>query len=455
MKIFYKLTLIFIFIAILPSLSIGYLSFERGKAIISKDIDEHLLGEAKNLLNLIDRIIYSKQQDIISLSVNSVIKNKNSGLEEIKSELLKFKTKDPDYVSLSFFNMNRIRLVDTENLHLGIKHEMVPYWEDVLFGKISAGRDVRIAEELSIPIIYFSAPVYDDSGKPIGVVTARYNPSKIGELIESFKIQEEGKEGSDIILIDNEGNIIASTDPYHQEKILREKIFDLSAVKLAKEEKEGVIEEYYPSKKENALIAFAKEEGFFDFIGNNWTLLTISDKSEAFAPITDFQRQIILFSIFLLIVSVIIGLFYGKTISNSIERMADVAKKIASGDIKQRIKIESKDEIGYLANVFNQMVENIEKNQKELKEAEEKLEKRVQERTLELGNLKDNLEKIVAEKTEELRRQIEDLERFKSLSIGRELKMVELKKEAANLKEQLRNTTVDKELEIVKLKQKI
>lgn len=435
MKIFYKLTLVFIFIALLPSLSIGYLSFKKGESIISNDIKEHLVGEADSLFGLIDRVIYNKQQDIISLSESSILKNEKSDSEEIKKELLKLKNREPDYISLSFFNMDRIRLVDTENLHIGTKHEMVPYWEDVLLGKISSGRDIRVAEELDISIIYFAAPVYSDSGKPTGVVVARYNPKKISELINSFKEQEEGKEESEIILINGENDIIASTDPYHEGKILEEKIFDLSAVQQAKEGKTGMIEEYYPPQKRNALISFVHEKGFSDFIGNNWTIITVSNKEKAFAPITNFGNQIIIFSIFVLFISVITGLFYGKTISKSIEKLADVAQKIASGDIKQRAVIESKDEMGYLANVFNHMIEKIEKDQKDLKEAEEKLEIRVKERTLELGTLKDNLEKIVTEKTEGLQKNIEELERFKSLAVGRELKMIELKKEMEKLKE--------------------
>ena len=438
MKIFYKLTLIFIFIALLPSLSIGYLSFKKGESIISNDIKEHLIGEADSLLELIDRVIYNKQQDIISLSESSILKNEKSDLGEIKKELFKLKNKEPDYISLSFFNMDRIRLVDTKDLDIGVKHNMVPYWEDALLGKISAGRDIRIAEELNVPIIYFAAPIYNNSGKPIGVVTARYNPKKISELINSFKEQEEDKEELEIILINSENNIIASTDPYHEGKILEEKIFDLSSVQQAKEGKNGIIEEYYPPKKRNALISFVSEKGFFDFTGNGWTLITINNKEKALAPITNFRNQIFIFSVFILFISVITGLFYGKTISKSIEKLTDVAQKIAAGDIKQRAVIESKDEMGYLANVFNQMIEKIEKDQKDLKEAEEKLEIRVKERTLELGTLKDNLEKIVTEKTEGLQKNVDELERFKSLAVGRELKMVELKKEVMELKEQLK-----------------
>jgi len=52
----------------------------------------------------------------------------------------------------------------------------------------------------------------------------------------------------------------------------------------------------------------------------------------------------------------------------------------------------------------------------------------------EIKNLQENLEKKVEERTKELQKRVEELERFNKLTIGRELKMVELKKEIKKLK---------------------
>jgi len=41
-----------------------------------------------------------------------------------------------------------------------------------------------------------------------------------------------------------------------------------------------------------------------------------------------------------------------------------------------------------------------------------------------------------------LQKNVEELERFKSLAVGRELKMMELKKEIAKLKEQLKEKNI-------------
>lgn len=55
----------------------------------------------------------------------------------------------------------------------------------------------------------------------------------------------------------------------------------------------------------------------------------------------------------------------------------------------------------------------------------------------ELKNFQHQLEEKVAERTQQLQVKIEEMERFNKLAVGRELKMVELKKEIEKLKEEL------------------
>lgn len=55
----------------------------------------------------------------------------------------------------------------------------------------------------------------------------------------------------------------------------------------------------------------------------------------------------------------------------------------------------------------------------------------------ELKKLQEELEKKVRERTKELHEKIEELEKFQKLAVGRELKMIELKREIKRLKEEL------------------
>jgi len=72
-----------------------------------------------------------------------------------------------------------------------------------------------------------------------------------------------------------------------------------------------------------------------------------------------------------------------------------------------------------------------------LNEAKISLEIRIQARTRELQELAQKLEEQVRERTKELQNKIRELEKFQKITVGRELKMIELKKEIEKLKEEL------------------
>jgi len=82
-------------------------------------------------------------------------------------------------------------------------------------------------------------------------------------------------------------------------------------------------------------------------------------------------------------------------------------------------------------------IAELKKTKTELEEMKAVLEIKVRARTSELEELARNLEEQIKERTKELQKKVEDLERFYKLTVGRELKMVELKKEIARLKEEL------------------
>lgn len=104
-------------------------------------------------------------------------------------------------------------------------------------------------------------------------------------------------------------------------------------------------------------------------------------------------------------------------ITKPVKTLTNAALKFASGVIDYPLESESKDEIGTLARAFKQMAIDLSLSRSKLQEQNQ------------------NLEQEVEKRTKELREQLIEMERLQKLTVDRELKMVEMKKQVQELQE--------------------
>ena len=138
-------------------------------------------------------------------------------------------------------------------------------------------------------------------------------------------------------------------------------------------------------------------------LANSSSLLTLNTATQKIKTQTASDKNII---IAVIVAStglfLLWGIVFSFLLTEPIQKLTTTALSIAGGNESERSDIRSNDEIGTMAEAFNQMADNLQKS-------------------------KMNIEEQVKERTA-------DLEKLNNFMTGRELKMIELKKEIAELK---------------------
>jgi nitrogen fixation/metabolism regulation signal transduction histidine kinase len=134
-------------------------------------------------------------------------------------------------------------------------------------------------------------------------------------------------------------------------------------------------------------------------------------------------RQMIITFVILLAVfsslSIIASFVFVRQITKPINSLTKAAEEYAHGNLTYEPDVSSGDEIGELSEVFSKMA-------KDLKASQDRLQ-----------DQNKNLEQEVKKRTEQLSVQVDEMQRMQKITVDRELKMIELKKEIEALKQEL------------------
>jgi len=125
----------------------------------------------------------------------------------------------------------------------------------------------------------------------------------------------------------------------------------------------------------------AKDNGYLDYPGSGWFLITAQDTEQAFRPVLDLRNSFLLATILVLSVAVITVFFVARTISRPITKLKESADKISKGELDHSIKATTDDEIGELARHLDNMRESIQTTNRSLYLQTKELEKANKELT--------------------------------------------------------------------------
>ncbi|AFZ06774.1 multi-sensor hybrid histidine kinase [Oscillatoria nigro-viridis PCC 7112] len=245
-----------------------------------------------------------------------------------------------------------------------------------------------------------SQPVYDKNGTFIGVVSTDLFLSKIGNFLQSLKIGKSGK----TFIIERSGFLVASSTPEkpfinkkNRKKTQRLKAIE-SSVPLIQGTAQHLIEHFgnFTEIDSNQQLEFILEgerefvqvSPFQDGRGLDWLIVVVVPEADFMEEINANTRSTILLCFLALVLATLLGILASRWITHPIFRLSKASRAIASGQLDQKVEVNSIDELGVLAESFNQMAQQLREYFAALEKTNSELENRVEERTSELKEAK-------------------------------------------------------------------
>ncbi len=408
------------------TLAIAFLALSATVLLIASSLDVYFSLQAQ-------REVIAEQQHLIARDaakdVSGFIQEKFSVLETASSIgdvvtapneqqnliLNKLIGLEPSFRQLLLLDDDGDELIRVSRLSGLVSGQLMKQNSSDIFYQLSQGdtyiSSVYIDEITSEPMVIMAVPVRNVFGDYEGILVSEVNLKFMWDLVAGIKIGRNGL----AYVVDKQGNLIAFGD----------------IGRVLKGESLTKLEEVSEFVKGDETIHESSADVSEGILGNqvvanhahlgkpDWAVVVELPVEEAYESVTmeiGLSALTMLISFFLAIIA---GIYLSRRMTRPIKRLRDAAIKIGEGSLDAKIDIKTKDEVGELASAFNQMTSDLRKSRRKLEEYSKTLEKKVKERTLEL------------EQTNE------DLEKFNRLAVGRELRMIELKKRIKNLEGEL------------------
>jgi signal transduction histidine kinase len=146
--------------------------------------------------------------------------------------------------------------------------------------------------------------------------------------------------------------------------------------------------------KPRAMITQAYSRGHRNYKGQQWSLCMSVDASEALYPVSALKMALLVPFSVLCLSTIIAALVFTYSVLRPIEKLSQTADAIRNGNLKAKANINSNDEIGHLADSFDQMTGELERNIDSLnKQIEER--QRAEEGMAKLtGNLVESVQEL-------------------------------------------------------------
>ncbi|EMI52097.1 hybrid sensor histidine kinase/response regulator, partial [Rhodopirellula sallentina] len=222
--------------------------------------------------------------------------------------------------------------------------------------------DVKFDDSAHIYSIDLALRVDGSDGEFLGVMKAVMNIDEVFNVVDR-RTERYGR-GERLILLNHEGQVLHVGN--EQIRPMSDASHYLANVQLSDRLPYATTYHVESETNEAYLVALARSQGYGDFDGLGWILVSETQESLAFAPVNELRRRLRWFSLTATFMAALAGGLIAWSLSRRIKHLTEATVAIANGKLDTRVVDAGHDEITKLASHFNLMSEQLQQTRQEL-----------------------------------------------------------------------------------------
>ena len=357
---------------IIPSVTMGWLSYIQNREFLNEKIKQELRVATNQVSRELDLWLKDRLYDLRVFSSSYVVLENfekilgqgSAHLENVvahrrlKDYLKSVREKIVDYQELMILDLQAAVVATSSDKLTSVK--LPERW----LGRAQANKySVGSAywdEILQAAVIVIAQPIRTTNERLLGVLVAKLNFQTISKILMKYARGEIGE----LYLITQDGFLLVSSHPLSTE-FLQTKLLHNTTLKLFSQEGEPNAYLGYHNQPVVGALKRISELG--------WGVVAEKQRAKAYAQIVRLRNLTLALVVALLFLIGLTAYLLSLSLVRPLNRLTSGAGKVASGDLDVDVPVSSGSEVGYLTEVFNDMVARLRQGREELASINETL----------------------------------------------------------------------------------
>ncbi len=424
-----KLVMLFVLFGFIPMAVIGLIAYNASRTI-EKTAGTRFQNVAEGVADKIDRNLFERYGDVQAFGINRVIDQKTSWYrtEEQTNPTIEVMNQYIDTYDLYYLTI----LVDLDGRVIAVNSKDADgkpiqsqtiyqnnYREAAWFRALKAQQftttmpfsapgnttmtgtyieDLHVDPDVKLAYpdddgltLGFSAPVYRE-GKVVAYWTNRTKFSLVEDILRATQqeLKTAGFPNASVVLLEKDGKVLVDYDPAKAgTDLVRHDFTTLMTTNLAVHGmtsatgavagKTGFANDSHPANGVLRMTGYTHLKGALGYPGMNWSVLVSVNHIDATADARAINRNVLIAVILCMAMILPIGIIVGRIGVRGIRRVSEAAVKLTHGALDTRVPVMTSDELGQLAQAFNEMGGKLQKVLTDVREAAENVTTRSEE----------------------------------------------------------------------------